>query len=203
MVADGRRTAEGGDQQAVRGPLFSPRVNLHMSVDDKLRGGLLEPGSQGDAMRRSYQTASTVLALAIGAGLGAASPAAAEGGKASPESTHTVVLRRTEIAPGTVTLPDGSRLTFRNATDDMLKLTFRGKGDLSKNIQCATPAGSVPGPALDELINMQGDELTMVVPPGAFPGACTFTAGDYTYDVRPEPSPEDFESPSQGQVFAK
>jgi hypothetical protein len=140
-------------------------------------------------------------------GVGAVTPAfaqpAADTGKASPENVSTVVLKRTNIDPDRVTLASGGRLTFRNATIDMLKLTFRGKGDLAKNIQCTVPAGSVPGPPLADLINVQGDELTMVAPPGAFPGTCAFAAGDYTYDVRPEPAPETFESPSQGQVFAK
>ena len=153
-------------------------------------------------MRSHVITIALALALSLGLGTGAAAAdPAGEAGK-RPKA-QTVMLQRAAITPSRVTLEKGGTLTFRNASDDTVKLLFRGKGNLAKNITCTAPAGSPPGPALDELIDMEGDELSMLVPSGRFPGACTFVAGDYTFDMYPEVDLEEALTPPRGQVFAK
>ena len=147
----------------------------------------------------SYVAATMILfALSLGSAAGAA-----ESDQATAPAARTIVLEREEITPNRLTLATGSTLTFRNTSEDTLRLMFRGKGDLKKKITCSAPTGSPPGPALDELIDMEGDELRMLVPSGAFPGRCTLAPGDYTFAVHPETDREEALTPPQGLIFAK
>jgi hypothetical protein len=124
-------------------------------------------------------------------------------GSAPQQKVHTVVLDRDDVEPGRVTLATGDGLAFRNTRMDMVKVIFRGDGDLSKKITCKRPAGAPPGPDLKALMAPEGTALHLYVPPGLLPGVCTFTAGDYTFDVVPEVGLATDEVPPQGQVFAK
>jgi hypothetical protein len=126
-----------------------------------------------------------------------------EAGGAVAQTVHTMVLDRDDVEPGRVTLAKGDGLTFRNTRMDLVKVVFRGKGDVSKSITCQRPAGSPPGPELKAMTGPQGNDFHLYVPPGPLGGVCTFAAGDYAFDVVPEVGLPTVEVPPQGQVFAK
>jgi len=129
--------------------------------------------------------------------------ARAETASAAAQTVHTVVLDRDDVEPDRVTLAKGDGLTFRNTRMDLVKVVFRGTGDVSKSITCTRPEGSPPGPALKAMTGPQGNDFHLYVPPGPLGGVCTFAAGDYTFDVVPEIALPTDETPPQGQVFAK
>ena len=124
---------------------------------------------------------------------------------ADPEAPQvkTVRLDRTLITPDRVTLAKGERLTFLNSREDIVKLIFRGKGDLSKNIGCTHPKDAPPGPPIKAIMGPDGKDMYLYVPPGPFTGVCTFAAGDYTFDMTTEIGMAEDEVPPQGQIFAK
>ena len=122
---------------------------------------------------------------------------------ATPPTVQTVVLDRDDMEPDRVTLAKGEGVTFRNTRGDLVKLVFRGAGDVSKKITCKRPAGSPPGPALKTMTGPQGNDFHLYLPPGPLGGVCTFAPGDYTFDVIPEVGMATDETPPQGQVFAK
>jgi hypothetical protein len=116
---------------------------------------------------------------------------------------HTVVLDRDDVEPGRVNLAKGDGLSLRNTRMDLVKVVFRGKGDVSKQITCKRPAGAPAGPDIKTMRGPQGDDMHVYVPAGLFPGVCTFAPGDYTFDVVPEVGTRPGEIPPQGQVSAK
>jgi hypothetical protein len=147
---------------------------------------------------------SVALLAMIHLALGSGAVAAQTGGAgAAGQTVHTVVLDRDDVEPGRVTLAKGDGLSFRNTRSDLVKVVFRGKGDVSKQITCKRPAGAPPGPDIKAMQGPQGNDLHVYVPPGLFPGVCTFAAGDYTFDVVAEVGLPTDEVPPQGQVSAK
>jgi hypothetical protein len=119
------------------------------------------------------------------------------------QKVHTVVLDSDDVEPGRVNLAKGDGLSFRNTRMDLVKVIFRGKGDVSKQIACKRPAGAPAGPDIKAMQGPQGEDMHVFVPPGLFPGVCTFAAGDYTFDVVSEVGLRPGEMPPQGQVVAK
>jgi len=142
----------------------------------------------------------TMVHLALGS---VALAAEGEAPGAAAQTVHTMVLDRDDVEPGRVTLAKGDGLSFRNTRMDLVKVVFRGKGDVSTKITCKRPAGVPPGPDLKAMKGPQGNDLHLYVPPGPLGGVCTFVAGDYTFDVVPEVGLPTDEVPPQGQVFAK
>ncbi len=142
----------------------------------------------------------TTMHLVLGSAVLAAQGEIAGG---TAQTVHTVVLDRDDVEPGRVTLATGDGLSFRNTRLDLVKVVFRGKGDVSKQITCKRPAGAPPGPDLKAMQGPEGNNLHLYVPPGALPGVCTFAAGEYTFDVVPEVGLPTDEVPPQGQVSAK
>jgi hypothetical protein len=116
---------------------------------------------------------------------------------------HTVVLDSDDVEPSRVNLAKGDGLSFRNTRLELVKVIFRGKGDVSKQITCTQPAGTPAGPDIKAMQGPQGDDMHVFVPTGQFPGVCTFAAGDYTFDVLSAVGQRPGVLPLQGQVVAK